>query len=78
MSKFTKYMRRALEQAKPEKEAGLLVGVTKEGDFIVKLVGDPKASAQMLLYAAQVDDGMNEFMKYLCATYKDRSGMEVD
>ena len=66
MSKFTKYLTRALDCAKPEKEAGLAVAITKEGMFICRLVGNPEVPAQMLLHAAEIDDGLNAFLTYLC------------
>jgi len=66
MSKFTKYLTRALDCAKPEKEAGLAVAVTKEGLYICRSVGNPEATAQILLHAAEVDDGLNAFLTYLC------------
>ena len=65
MSKFTKYLTRALDCAKPEKEAGLAVAVTKEGLFMCRMVGNPEATAQMLLHAAEVDEGMNTFLTYV-------------
>ena len=46
MSKFTKYLMRAADCAKPEKEAGFVSAVTKEGFFMTKIVGHPAAAAQ--------------------------------
>ena len=69
MSKFTKYLMRAADCAKPEKEAGLVSGITKEGFLMCKIVGNPKASAQVLLHAAELDLGMKEFLSYLCEEF---------
>ena len=77
MSKFTKYLTRALDCAKPEKEAGLAVAITKEGLFICRLVGNPEAPAQMLLHAAEVDDGMNAFLTYLCDEFVKKTVEEL-
>ena len=69
MSKFTKYLMRAADCAKPEKEAGLVSGITKEGFFICKIVGSPKASAQVLLHAAEMDAAVKTFVSYLCEEF---------
>ena len=69
MSKFTKYLTRALDCAKPEKEAGLAVAVTKEGLFMCRGVGNPEAAAQILIHSSEADEGMNAFLTYLCEEF---------
>ena len=77
MSKFTKYLMRAADCAKPEKEAGLVSGITKEGFLMCKIVGNPKASAQVLLHAAELDLGMKEFLSYLCEEFNQIQSNEL-
>ena len=69
MSKFTKYLMRAADCAKPEKEAGLVSGITKEGFFMCKIVGSPKASAQVLLHAAEMDAAVKTVVSYICEEF---------
>ena len=77
MSKFTKYLTRALDCAKPEKEAGLAVAVTKEGFFMCRMIGNPEATSQMLLHAAEVDEGVNAFLTHVCNEFVKKTVEEL-
>ena len=69
MSKFTKYLERAVGSAKPEKEAGFVSGITSEGMFLAKIVGNPQAAAQAILHAVDLDVDIRHFVNYICEEY---------
>jgi hypothetical protein len=77
MSKFTKYLMRAADCAKPEKEAGFVSAVTKEGFFMTKIVGHPAAAAQTVLHAAEIDVAVKEFVSYICDEYNKQLNNEL-
>ena len=77
MSKFTKYLTRAVDCAKPEKEAGFVSAVTKEGFLMARIVGDPRAAAQTILHAAVLDVAIENFVSYLCEESNNRSSHEL-
>ena len=55
MSKFTKYCERALDSAKPHKEAGMVLALTSEGYYMAQVVGDPRVVGQCLAIALDSD-----------------------
>jgi hypothetical protein len=65
VSKFTKFIERAVASAKPDKEAGLVVAITRERFFVAKVVGDPQVAAQAFLIAANQDPSIQDMLKYL-------------
>tara|TARA_R100000329_G_C7510684_1_gene179826 strand:+ start:337 stop:651 length:315 start_codon:yes stop_codon:yes gene_type:complete len=69
MSKFTKFLERAVSSAKPEKEAGLVVGLTSEGLYLCKSVGDPVNIIQAVLYGAQVDPNMQVIVSEIASKF---------
>ena len=73
MSKFTKYLNRAVSSSKPEKESGVVGAVTREGYFMCQIVGDPKIAAQVLMHGADLDVDIEEFITYICDNYNKRS-----
>ena len=69
MSKFTKFLERAMGSAKPEKESGLVVALTKEGHYICQSVGHIENIVQSILYGATVDAQMNIIVQAIAAKY---------
>ena len=69
MSKFTKYLERAVDSAKPEKEAGFVSAITSEGAFLSKIVGNPMTAAQAILHAVDLDIDIRYFVNYICEEY---------
>ena len=79
MSKFTKYLMRAADCAKPEKEAGLVSGITKEGFLMCKIVGNPKASAQVSYLCEEFNQiQSNELQHEQESSGEDRQALEEE